>query len=61
MKNILKVKTRRFVARYLSNIVFCVYFFKFKLLDFKNKTPIIILTPGKTGSSSVYLTLKKVS
>lgn len=60
MREVTKVKFRRFIAKYLSNIVFCVYFFKFKLLDFKNKTPIIILTPGKTGSSSVYYTLKKV-
>jgi hypothetical protein len=60
MREIIKVKIRRFIARYLSSIVFCVYYFKFKVLDFNNKTPIIILTPGKTGSSSVYFTLKKV-
>lgn len=59
MKKIIKVKIRRFIARYLSSLVFGAYLLKFKLLDFKNKKPIIILTPGKTGSSSVYYTLKK--
>lgn len=59
MKKIIQVKIRRFIARYLSSLVFGAYLLKFKLLDFKNKKPIIILTPGKTGSSSVYYTLKK--
>ena len=54
----LKIRLRRFVAKYFSFLVELVYQIKFKLISF-NKPPIIILTPGKVGSSSVYFTLKK--
>lgn len=58
-KNIFKNKLRRFIAKEFSGIVKLVYFIKFFFYNFKNKSPIIILTPGKVGSSSVYKTLKK--
>ncbi|WP_323787427.1 putative capsular polysaccharide synthesis family protein [Psychroserpens sp.] len=54
----LKVRFRRFIAKYLGSLVEFVYLIKFKTIQFK-KPPIIILTPGKVGSSSVYYTLKK--
>ena len=57
-REIVSVKFRRFIARYLSGLVYNAYFLKFKLLNFNDKPPIIILTPGKVGSSSVYYTLK---
>jgi hypothetical protein len=56
--SILKVKVRRFIARYLSLLVRLVFYIIFKTYNFKKKPPIIILTPGKVGSSSVYYTLK---
>jgi len=56
---IVKIKLRRLIARYLSDFVYLVYSFRFKLLNLKEKPPVIILTPGKVGSSSVYYTLKK--
>jgi hypothetical protein len=54
----LKIRFRRFIAKYLGFIVELVYQMKFKTIRF-SKPPIIILTPGKVGSSSVYYTLKK--
>jgi len=54
----LKVRLRRFIAKYLGSLVELVYQIKFKTVNF-SKPPIIILTPGKVGSSSVYYTLKK--
>lgn len=54
----LKIRFRRFIAKYLGFIVELVYQIKFKWIHF-SKPPIIILTPGKVGSSSVYYTLKK--
>lgn len=54
-----KIERRRFIARHLGAIVQFIYFLKFKLIRF-NLPPIIILTPGKVGSSSVYDTLKRV-
>jgi hypothetical protein len=56
----LKVRLRRFIAKYLGSLVELIYQIKFKTLRFK-KPPIVILTPGKVGSSSVYYTLKKES
>jgi len=56
----LKIRLRRFIAKYLGTLVELVYQIKFKTIRF-NKPPIIILTPGKVGSSSVYDTLKKES
>ncbi|WP_033959550.1 putative capsular polysaccharide synthesis family protein [Psychroserpens jangbogonensis] len=53
----LKIRFRRFIAKYLSSLVELVYLIKFKTIRF-NKPPIIILTPGKVGSTSVYYTLK---
>ena len=53
-----KVRLRRFIARHLGGLVEMVYQFKFSRLNFK-KPPIIIITPGKVGSSSVYETLKQ--
>ena len=55
---ILKVKIRRFIAKNLSVLVHFIYYLKFKRYNFKKKPPIIVLTPGKVGSSSVYNTLK---
>jgi putative capsular polysaccharide synthesis protein/sulfotransferase famil protein len=52
-----KIKSRRFIARYLSTLVEFIYYVKIKNTNF-NRAPIIILTPGKVGSSSVYDTLK---
>ena len=54
----MKVKSRRFIARYFRKIVKLIYQIKFKVLNFENH-PIIILTPGKVGSSSVYKTIKE--
>ena len=58
-REVTKVKLRRFIAKYLSGFVYQAYLLKFKLLNFNNKPPVIILTPGKVGSSSIYNTLKK--
>ena len=52
-----KVRFRRFIARYLVFFVELVYAIKFSFVKF-SKPPIIILTPGKVGSSSIYSTLK---
>lgn len=51
------VRLRRFIATYFGSLVELTYKIKFKTIRF-NKPPIIILTPGKVGSSSVYYTLK---
>ena len=56
--NILKVKIRRFIAKRLSVLIQLIYYLKFKTYNFKKKPPIVVLTPGKVGSSSVYKTLK---
>lgn len=58
MIKILKIKTRRFIAKYLSSFVYFILTLKFKYYDFNKKPPVIILTPGKVGSSSVYYTLR---
>jgi len=52
-----KIRFRRFIAKYFGSVVELIYGIKFKLINF-NQPPIIILTPGKVGSSSVYSTLK---
>lgn len=52
-----KIKSRRFIARYLSPLAEFIYYVKIKCTNFK-RAPILILTPGKVGSSSVYDTLK---
>jgi len=59
-RDVVKVKLRRFIAEYLSGFVYLLYSLRFKLLNFNNNPPVIILTPGKVGSSSIYYTLKKV-
>lgn len=56
---ILKIKFRRFASRYFSGAVYIFYSIIFNFYNFKKKPPVIILTPGKVGSSSVYYTLKK--
>ena len=53
------IKLRRYIARNLSGVVMFAYSIKIHLLSFKKNPPVIILTPGKVGSSSVYHTLKK--
>ncbi len=53
-----KVRYRRFIANHLGLFVDLVYKFRIKLLSFR-KPPIVILTIGKVGSSSIYKTLKK--
>ena len=55
--NKLKVWIRRFIARHFGYFVENLLAFKIKFTSFANP-PIIILTPGKVGSSSVYYTLK---
>ena len=55
--NKVEVFIRRLIARYLSPVVEIIYRVRFKFISFK-EPPIIILTPGKVGSSSVYHTLK---
>ena len=54
----LKVRSRRFMARYFGFLAELVYWIKINSTTFKNP-PIIIITPGKVGSSSVWSTLKK--
>lgn len=54
----LEIKLRRFIARNLGWLIEFLLSIKFRLTRFKNP-PIIILSPGKVGSSSVYYTLKK--
>ncbi|MDR8393373.1 putative capsular polysaccharide synthesis family protein [Aliifodinibius sp. S!AR15-10] len=53
----IKIIFRRFIALYFNPLVEFVYRIKFKFISF-GKPPIIILTPGKVGSSSIYKTLK---
>lgn len=53
----IRIKARRFIARYFSSLVELFYSIKIKNTNFKNGV-VIILTPGKVGSSSVYYTLK---
>jgi len=53
----IKIKTRRFIARHFSPIVEVIYKVRIGTKSFK-KSPIIVLTPGKVGSSSIYKTLK---
>jgi hypothetical protein len=53
-----KLTIRRFIARYFSIVVQLFYYIKFKLIHFSKKSPIIILTPGKVGSTSIYNILK---
>ena len=57
--DIIKVKARRFLAKYFSSVAYVLYWIKFKLINFETNPPLIILTPGKVGSSSIYYTLKK--
>lgn len=54
-----KVVFRRFIARYFSSVVRIIYSWKLNFYNFNKKPPIIILTPGKVGSSSIYYTLKR--
>lgn len=54
-----KVVFRRLIARYFSSVVRIIYSWKLKFYNFKKNPPVIILTPGKVGSSSVYYTLKR--
>jgi len=56
---LIRIKIRRFIARYLSGIVNFFYKQKIHFLDFLNNPPVIILNPGKVGSASVYYTLKR--
>jgi hypothetical protein len=55
----LKVRLRRFLGYYLSGPVRLLWYCKINVMNFEKKPPIIILTPGKVGSSSVYNTLKE--
>lgn len=57
--SIFKVKLRRFISRNFSSTVSAVYSFKFNLINFNKTPPVIIISFGKVGSSSVYNTLKK--
>jgi hypothetical protein len=59
MRMALKVRLRRFLGYYLSGPVRLLWYCKINVMNFKKKPPIIILTPGKVGSSSVYNTLKE--
>ena len=53
-----KIKTRRFIAKKFIVPILFIYKIKFQFVKFGAAPPIIILTPGKVGSSSVYFTLK---
>lgn len=53
----MRIIFRRLIARYFGWFVKLFYWFKFRFQKF-DKSPVIILTPGKVGSSSVYYTLK---
>lgn len=53
-----RIRSRRFIARYFARPVEWVYGIKLWLIPFK-QPPVIVLTPGKVGSSSVYSTIKK--
>ena len=55
---IIKIKIRRFIARYFRPIIKFIYKIKIANTSFKHD-PIIIIYPGKVGSSSIYMTLKK--
>lgn len=59
MIEVIQLKLRRLIAKYFSGIVFLIYRLKIHFYNFEKKPPILILTPGKTGSQSVYYTLKR--
>jgi hypothetical protein len=59
MRMALKVRLRRFLGYYLTVPVRLFWSCKISLMNFEKKPPVIILTPGKVGSSSVYSTLKE--
>jgi len=52
------VKKRRIIAKYLNPFVEFFYRIKINNTSFKN-APVIIMTPGKVASSSIYSTLKE--
>ncbi|OUS01645.1 hypothetical protein A9Q86_07705 [Flavobacteriales bacterium 33_180_T64] len=52
-----KVKLRRFIARNFSTLIEYIYKLKFLNINF-DQEPILIITPGKVGSSSIYETIK---
>lgn len=54
------IKIRRFIAQWFYIPVFSYFKIKFSFISFDRSPPIIILTPGKVGSSSIYETLKEV-
>tara|TARA_B100000989_G_scaffold200473_1_gene151545 strand:- start:7898 stop:8764 length:867 start_codon:yes stop_codon:yes gene_type:complete len=54
----LRIKLRRFIAKYMSSFVRLAFYLKIEMMNFQKKPPVIILTVGKVGSSSVYRTLK---
>jgi hypothetical protein len=59
MRTALKVRLRRVLGYYLTGPVRLFWSCKIGLMNFEKKPPVIILTPGKVGSSSVYNTLKE--
>ena len=54
------VKIKRFVGRNFSFIIRLYFNIFFFFLRFSKKRKILILTPGKVGSSSVYTSYKKI-
>ncbi len=55
----LKILARRFVARNLSWFVRFVVMMKLRSMNLTKANPVLILTVGKVGSSSVYHSLKE--
>ena len=59
MKNRIKIKLRRIIARRFSPVIRLLYKIKFNRINFNKASPYLVLTPGKVGSASVYSELKK--
>jgi len=54
------IRSRRFIARHFGRLVEWAYWIKIQAVSF-NQAPVIVLTPGKVGSSSVYYTIRKAT
>jgi hypothetical protein len=56
----IKIKIRRFIARWFYVPALLYFRIKYLFISLDKNPPIIILTSGKVGSSSIYDTLKKI-
>ena len=54
----MKDKIRTFASKYLWRFIYHIRYFKYLLFLNRTKELILVLTPGKVGSSSVYSSLK---